>query len=94
MASPLQWNYRPKPEDGVRDSKGYMHEPKREHDESSWSRRKVKQLAEANEKVAENQRRMGYQVYEGDPGKPPYQMSHHEQIEASKPLYQSICNIL
>lgn len=94
MTAPYHWDLRMPNANAVRDSRGYLIDPKPTHDESTWKGRMVKILADANEKTLERQRQMGYKVYDGDPGDHPINMSHHEQSVASGPLYEAFCTIL
>ena len=92
MTAPTQhWHARPIPPEApkdekgqvVRNDKGYYIEPPAKHNEASWFGRKMKALDESNRTNADIQRNMGYQVYQGDPGKPPEYMNQHEHSQSS-----------
>lgn len=90
----MQWQLRILPKDPVRDERGYVIEPLGQFDETTWNGRLLKRLAVSGEATAENQRRMGYQVYPGDPGIDPFYMSEYEQHKAMDPMYKAFCSIL
>jgi hypothetical protein len=80
----VQWQLRPLPENPVRDDRGFVIEPLPNTDLNTWQGRFIRRLAEVNERDAETQRRLGYQVYPGDPGRHPYIMSDYEQGQAMR----------
>ena len=91
---PTQWHLRVPSSNAYVDERGYTVEPPVEIDESSWWGSTLADIEKANRETLEIQRQMGYQVFPGDPGRPPEQMSHYEQCKASAPLYNKICTIL
>lgn len=87
---PQKWTYMVPSQDAYKDEKGYIREPKIKYDKSTWSGWIMEKLQRAAEKKEGNTRMMGYQVYESDPGKPPYEMSHYEQCEAMKDFWREL----
>lgn len=90
MIPPQKWMCMVPSQNAYKDEKGYTREPKIEYDKSTWSGWAMEKIQRGVEKIAENQRNMGYKVYENDPGKSPSEMSHYEQCLASKDFWNEL----
>ena len=94
MSMPIQppvWHHRSIPPGATRDEEGYIIEPPDTSDTSTWFGRRMKELGEGNKLQAEAQRALGFQVYPGEPGKPPEQMNFYQQAQVSRNFEKLSC---
>lgn len=78
-------------ENAERDEHGYIKDKSLDCDTSTWQGRAWKRFDDGGRDSRQVQRDLGYQVYEGDPGKDPRETSYDERRRINGAAYNQWC---